>query len=174
MSGKSKQPAWDIAVSVVAWAGALVLFWKSLLWLAGTALAREQIVHAAIVLLLGLIFLLRERPEATPVVLRFGRRATGFFVGACFGAALAGILHQPLLMLCALGFVILGFVRKIRLLRVVALVFFLFSVLKIVLYDASALSPAAKSFCMLVLGACILAVTYLYPKIRAALVRSKR
>ena len=104
MSGKFKQSAWDITVSIVAWAGAFLLFWKSLRWLAGTALAREQIAHAAVVLIFGLIFLLRERREATPVILRFGRRATEFFAGACLGAALAGLLHQPLLMLCALGF----------------------------------------------------------------------
>jgi len=104
MSGKSKQSAWDITVSVVAWAGAFLLFWKSLRWLAGTALAREQIAHAAVVLIFGLIFLLRERREAPPVVLRFGRRAAEFFAGACLGAALAGLFHQPLLMLCALGF----------------------------------------------------------------------
>jgi len=104
MSGKFKQSAWDITVSIVAWAGAFLLFWKSLRWLAGTALAREQIAHAAVVLIFGLIFLLRERREATPVILRFGRRTTEFFAGACLGAALAGLLHQPLLMLCALGF----------------------------------------------------------------------
>ena len=104
MSGHSKQAAWDLTISLVAWAGAVLLFWKSLRWLAGTALAREQIVVSAVVLLFGLVFLLRERTEALPMALRFGRRATGFFVGACLGAALAGILHQPLLMLCALGF----------------------------------------------------------------------
>ena len=108
MSGKFKQSAWDITVSIVAWAGAFLLFWKSLRWLAGTALAREQIAHAAVVLIFGLIFLLRERREATPVILRFGRRATEFFAGACLGAALAGLV---LLFVCgdqvfrpALGF----------------------------------------------------------------------
>lgn len=103
-SGRQKQSAGEVAVSLVAWAGALLLFGKSLWWLAGTALARDQIAHAAVVLLFGLVFLLRERPEACPLALRFGRRATGFFAGACLGAALAGLFHQPLLMLCALGF----------------------------------------------------------------------
>ncbi|MFA7345549.1 MAG: exosortase/archaeosortase family protein [Terrimicrobiaceae bacterium] len=104
VSGHQKQSAWDIAISVVAWAGAILLFWKSLRWLAGTALAREQIAHAATVLIFGLVFLLRERPETTPVAMRFGRHATEFFAGACLGASLAWLLHQPLLMLCALGF----------------------------------------------------------------------
>jgi len=104
MSGHSKQSGWEIAGTAVAWTGALLLFWRSLWWLAGTALAREQIAHAAVVLVFGLIFLLRERREATPVALRFGRRAAEFFTCACLGAGLAGLFHQPLLMLCALGF----------------------------------------------------------------------
>lgn len=104
MSGHSKQGAGDIVVSIVAWAAGLLLFWRSLWWLAGTALAREQIAHAAVVLLFGLVFLLRDRRDIQPMSMRFGRRATGFFAGACFGAALAGIFHQPLFMLCGLGF----------------------------------------------------------------------
>lgn len=104
MSGHSKQGGWDIAVSVVAWAAGLVLFWRALWWLADTALAREQIAHAAVVLIFGLVFLLRDRRDIRPLALRFGRRATGFFAAACLGAALAGIFHQPLFMLCGLGF----------------------------------------------------------------------
>jgi exosortase/archaeosortase family protein len=104
MSGHSKQGGWDIAVSVVAWAAGLLLFGRALWWLADTALAREQIAHAAVVLIFGLVFLLRDRRDIQPLALRFGRRATGFFAGACLGAALAGIFHQPLFMLCGLGF----------------------------------------------------------------------
>ena len=103
-SGQSKQSGKDIAVSIVAWAAAVLLFGKSLWWLAGTALAREQIAHAAVVLIFGVVFLLRDRAEARTLALGFGRRATGFYAGACLGAALAGFFHQPLLMLCALGF----------------------------------------------------------------------
>ncbi|MEI6491345.1 MAG: exosortase/archaeosortase family protein [Verrucomicrobiota bacterium] len=104
MVGHSKPAAWDITISIVAWMAALLLFGKSLWWLAGNALARDQILHAAVVLSFGLVFLFREWPEAHPPVLRFGRRAAGFYAGACLGAALAGFLHQPLFMLCALGF----------------------------------------------------------------------
>lgn len=103
----SKFPKWaarEAAFSLVAWAGAAVLFWRSLWWLAGSAIAREQIAHAAVVLLFGLIFLLKERPESQPLSLRFDRSATQFYVAACLGAMLSSVLHQPLLMLCALGF----------------------------------------------------------------------
>jgi len=93
-----------MALSLFAWAGATLLFWKSLWWLAGTALAREQVAHAAVVLIFGLVFLLRERPVAYPVTLRFGRRALVFYAAACLGAALASLLHQPVFMLAALGF----------------------------------------------------------------------
>lgn len=102
MNGQSKQTGGEIAFSLAAWAAVILLFWKSLWWLAGTALAREQIVHAAVVLLFGLIFLLRDSPH--PMELRFGRRATGFYAGSCVCAILAGVFHQPLFMLCALGF----------------------------------------------------------------------
>ena len=100
----SKQSANDIAISVVAWGAAALLFGKSLRWIAGTALAREQITHAAVVLIFGLLFLLRERPAAYTLALGFGRCASGFYAGACIGAILAALFHQPLLMLCALGF----------------------------------------------------------------------
>lgn len=103
-SGHPKQSGKDIAVSVLAWAAAVLLFGKSLRWLAGTALAREQVAHAAVVLLFGVVFLLREKGEAPALALGFGRRATGFYAGACLAAALAVFFHQPLLMLCALGF----------------------------------------------------------------------
>lgn len=105
MSGRdSKQTGRTIALSIAAWAGASLLFWKALRWIAGTALAREQIAHAAIVLLFGLIFLLRERQDASPLALRFGQRAAWFHASACLAAVFAGLFHQPLLMLCALGF----------------------------------------------------------------------
>jgi exosortase/archaeosortase family protein len=104
MGGRSKPAARDITISIVAWTAALLLFGKSLWWLAGNALARDQIAHAAVVMIFGMVFLFREWPEAHPLVLSFGHRAAGFYAGACFGAALAGFLHQPLLMLCALGF----------------------------------------------------------------------
>ena len=90
-SGQSKQSGKDIAVSIVAWAAAVLLFGKSLWWLAGTALAREQIAHAAVVLIFGVVFLLRDRAEARTLALGFGRRATGFYAGACLGAALAEV-----------------------------------------------------------------------------------
>lgn len=104
MSGHSKQASWNVMISIVAWAAALLLFGKSLWWLAGTALAREQIAHAAAILIFGLVFLLREWPETYQLALSFRRRSAGFYAAACFGAALAGFFHQPLLMLCALGF----------------------------------------------------------------------
>lgn len=104
MTRKLRQTPWEIAVSILAWTGAALVFWRSILWLADAALAREQIAHAAVVLLFGLIYLLRESPEAHHLVLDFNKRATAFYVGACLGAILAGLLHQPLLMLCALGF----------------------------------------------------------------------
>jgi exosortase/archaeosortase family protein len=104
MSGHSKQGTGDIIVSIMAWAAGLLLFWRALWWLAGTALAREQIAHAAVVLIFGLVFLLRDRRDIQPLAMRFGRGATGFIAGACLGAAMAGIFHQPLFMLCGLGF----------------------------------------------------------------------
>lgn len=94
----------NVWVSIVAWGAALLLFGRALWWLAGTALAREQISHAAIVLLFGLFFLLWERPSPGLLSLRFSPRATGFYAGACLGALLAGIFHEPVLMLGALGF----------------------------------------------------------------------
>lgn len=97
----SGQTGRTILFSLAAWAGALLLFWRAIRWIAGTTLAREQIGHAAIVLLFALAFLLRER-QAT-FSLRFGRRASWFYAIACLMAALAGLLQQPLLMLCALG-----------------------------------------------------------------------
>ncbi len=104
MDGRIKQTTGEIFFGLAAWAGAAVLFWKVLWWLAGTALAREQISHAAVVLFFGLVFLFREQAKPHPPVLRFGRRAGIFYTGACLCAALAAFFHQPLLMVGALGF----------------------------------------------------------------------
>lgn len=104
MSSDPKQKMRTLLLSIVAWAAASILFWRALRWLAGTALAREQIAHAAVVLLFGVIFLLRERRDASPLALRFSRRTAWFYVIACLTAVLSGLFHQPLLMLVALGF----------------------------------------------------------------------
>jgi len=94
----------DALLALVAWAAALLLFWRSLAWLTSATLVREQVAHAAIVLVFGLVFLLRDRPGGNPLVLRFGSRATIFYVGACLCAGLAGLLHQPVFMVFGLGF----------------------------------------------------------------------
>ncbi len=104
MDGRIKQTTGEIFFGLAAWVGAAILFWKVLWWLAGTALAREQISHAAVVLFFGLVFLLREQAKPHPLVLRFGRWAGLFYGAACLCAALAAFFHQPLLMVCALGF----------------------------------------------------------------------
>jgi len=104
MDGRIKQTTGEILFGLAAWAGAAILFGKVLWWLAGTALAREQISHAAVVLFFGLVFLFREQAKPHPPVLRFGRRAGIFYTGACLCAALAAFFHQPLLMVGALGF----------------------------------------------------------------------
>ncbi len=96
-----EQTVTEWLISLAAWAGVGLLFWRALWWLADATIAREQVAHAAVVLVFGLVFLLRER--VYPVVLRFGRGATGFFFGACGAAMLAGIFREPLLMLVALG-----------------------------------------------------------------------
>jgi len=101
--GNSKTTS-DFRLAMVAWAAVLLLFWRSLSWLTAAALVREQVAHAAIVLIFGLVFLLRDRPGGNPLVLRFGSRAMAFYAGACLCAGLAGLLHQPVFMLCGLGF----------------------------------------------------------------------
>lgn len=97
-------PMSERRLAMVAWAAILLLFWRSLSWLAATALVREQLAHAAIVLVFGLVFLLRDRPGGNPFVLRFGSRAMIFYAGACVCAGLAALLHQPVFMLLGLGF----------------------------------------------------------------------
>lgn len=91
------------AAGLFAWAMAAVLFGRALAWLAAATAVREQLSHAAVVLGFGIIFLLRDRPGGNPLALRFGPRALGFYAAACLGAALAALLHQPLLMVAGLG-----------------------------------------------------------------------
>lgn len=90
-------------MAVLAWAGAALLFWRSLWWLADATLTHDQVAHAAVVLLFGLVFLLRERPNAQPLALRFSCRTTEVFTGACLAAGLAGLFNQPAAMVLALG-----------------------------------------------------------------------
>jgi len=94
----------ETGLVLIAWAALVLLFWRALSWLAATALVREQVGHAAVVLTFGLVFLLRDRPGGNPLELRFGRRALQFYLGAVVSAGLASLLHEPLLMLCGLGF----------------------------------------------------------------------
>ena len=94
----------ELGPAVIAWAALLLLFWRALTWLAATALVREQVGHAAVVLTFGLVFLLRDRPGGNPLELRFGSRAVKFYLGAVVSAGFAALLQEPLLMLCGLGF----------------------------------------------------------------------
>ncbi|TSA32188.1 MAG: exosortase/archaeosortase family protein [Verrucomicrobiaceae bacterium] len=94
----------ELGPAVIAWAALVLLFWRAITWLAATALVREQVGHAAVVLTFGLLFLLRDRPGGNPLELRFDRRAVQFYLGAVVSAGLAALLHEPLLMLCGLGF----------------------------------------------------------------------
>ncbi|MEI6073180.1 MAG: exosortase/archaeosortase family protein [Verrucomicrobiae bacterium] len=94
----------DVRLALAAWAAVLLLFWRALSWLTATALVRGQVVHAAVILVFGLVFLLLDRPGGNSLVLRFGSRAMFFYAGACLCAGLAGLLHQPVFMLCGLGF----------------------------------------------------------------------
>ncbi|MEI6035286.1 MAG: archaeosortase/exosortase family protein [Verrucomicrobiae bacterium] len=94
----------ELRFALVAWAAALLLFWRSLAWLTAAAFVREQIAAAAIVLVFGLVFLIRDRPGGNPLILRFGSRARIFYLGACLCAGAAGLFHQPIFMLCGLGF----------------------------------------------------------------------
>lgn len=104
MDNTNKRAPGEIGLVFIAWASLLLLFWRAISWLAATALVREQVAHAAVVLTFGLVFLLRDRPGGNPLELRFGPRAVQFYIGAIISAGLAGLLHQPLLMLCGLGF----------------------------------------------------------------------
>ena len=94
----------DAGLAIGAWAAAILLFWRALTWLAANALVREQVAHAAVVLVFGTVFLLRDRPGGNPVALNFGRHAIRFYLGACLCAAAAVFFRQPVLMLCGLGF----------------------------------------------------------------------
>lgn len=94
----------DTFFAFVAWAAALLLFWRSLAWLTSATLVREQVAHAAIVLVFGLVFLLRDHPGGNSLVLRFGSRAMIFYAGACLCAGLAGLFRQPVFLLFGLGF----------------------------------------------------------------------
>ena len=104
MEGPRKNVSVDSAVSAVAWVSVILLFWRALEWIAKNAVVREQVDNAALVLLLGVIFLLMDRPGGTPFVFRFGPRALQFYAGACVCAGLAAFTHHPVFMLCGLGF----------------------------------------------------------------------
>lgn len=93
-----------LAGAAVAWVLVVLLFWKAIYWLAAAATVREQVSHAAVVLIFGLVFLLRERPGGNPLALAFGPRAKLFYLGACGSAALAGVFQEPAFMLLGLGF----------------------------------------------------------------------
>lgn len=90
-------------VGIALWLAVLGVFAPSLLWITEVAVARAQLRDAAVVLLFGVIFLIRDRREPARWVLEFSRR-TGFFVsGACLAAAASSVLHQPFLMMAAMG-----------------------------------------------------------------------
>ncbi len=93
-----------LAGVILAWALIALLFWRAIVWLAAAAMVREQVTHAAVVLIFGLVFLLRDRPGGNPLALSFGPRARLFYVGACGCAAFAGLLQEPAFMLFGLGF----------------------------------------------------------------------
>jgi exosortase/archaeosortase family protein len=89
--------------ALLSWLLAIALFWKALAWLIQTTVLREQVMHAAIVLGFGLVFLLTDRGQHLRWSLTFGPRAVGFFVAACAAAGAAMLFRQPIFMLAGLG-----------------------------------------------------------------------
>jgi hypothetical protein len=75
---------------------------------------------------------------------------------------------------CALVFIAIGFVRKMRLLRIVAILLFFLGVAKVLFYDLSQIDASSKALCLLLLGAGILAVTFVYPTVRRRLAHRAR
>jgi len=99
ISQKRLQPVWRIVV----WVAVGLVFAPSLIGLAGIAGARDQLRDAAMVLIFALIFLIRERPEAAQLALRFSPKATIFLGASCLASAASGILGKPLLLVAGLG-----------------------------------------------------------------------
>ncbi len=88
---------------IFVWAVVLAVFAPSLFWLGTVAATRDQVRDAAVVLMFGVIFLLRERPAAARWALRFDERSLCFLGVACVIAGLGSFFHQPLLLVIALG-----------------------------------------------------------------------
>jgi hypothetical protein len=78
------------------------------------------------------------------------------------------------IMGCAVVFVAFGFARKMRLLRIVAILLFFLGVAKVLFYDLSQIEASSKALCLLLLGAGILAVTFVYPTVRRRLTHRAR
>jgi len=90
-------------VGIALWLAVLGVFAPSLLWITDVAIARAQVRDAAVVLLFGVVFLMRDRAEPTRWVLEFSRRTCFFVSGACLAAVASSVLHQPFLMMAAMG-----------------------------------------------------------------------
>jgi hypothetical protein len=77
------------------------------------------------------------------------------------------------IMACALGFIVFGFIKKIRFIRIVALGLLFLAVAKIIVYDLIEMTASAKSMWMLLLGVSILVVAYVYPKLKNRFARRR-
>jgi len=88
--------------AALVWISALALFWNSLGWLAAAAFTRDQLGHAALVLIFGLVLILRDRRSPRPVF-RFERIGLGFLLAACLLAAAAGFFHNPVPVILGMG-----------------------------------------------------------------------
>jgi len=87
----------------ILWVVVLLAFAPTIFWVGSVAVAHEQIRDAAVVLLFGVVILMRERRDPARWVFNFGRKGSAFLAGACLSAGAAGLLHQPLLLVPALG-----------------------------------------------------------------------
>lgn len=85
------------------WLAVLAVFAPSLVWIAQVAISREQLRDGVAVLIFALVYLMREDGRPAVWTLRFGRWAVVFVAGACVLAGVAGVIHQPLPLMVALG-----------------------------------------------------------------------
>ena len=142
--GKSEASSPDESASsrtltALVWVVVLAAFAPALWWITSVAIAREQIRDAAIVLLFALFVLMRERRDPARWVLSFGPVTSGFVAGACLAAGASSLLHQPLLLMAALGLLAGGILlflfgdEFIRLATGLAVAFTGFTILAVIL-----------------------------------------
>lgn len=88
---------------VLLWAAVLAVFAPSLVWIAQVAISREQVRDGVAVLFFALVCLMSEDGRTAGWTVRFGWWAVVFVTGACVLAGVAGVIHQPLPLMVALG-----------------------------------------------------------------------